>query len=246
MINRVVSFKQLQTIKTGGLKLPVDYKVVLKDEADCFVRTNLDYEDNKTCTVIDSDDVYDIAQSRVEIDKENKILINNNIDVLRKQYRGKGFGIILHLNNIIEMFENNLQKIRLFSLGQSVLFHAKCGFEPDISSPYTMEYVIFDISAKDCHDMPEIKETVKKANNFANKLIKAKNHPDKYKVDCKEGNAIIKEYLDIITKKKLSSQERALYGFDSGFPMVLTKEKILENKDFFNGLFKKFGIDYEV
>ena len=49
-----------------------------------------------------------------------------------------------------------------------------------------------------------------------------------------------------MSTKKLEPQDKVDYAFKNVLDMYLTKEKILENKDFFNALFKKFNIDYKI
>ena len=52
---------------------------------------------------------------------------------------------------------------------------------------------------------------------------------------------MIYEYIQAIRK---GGFDREKHNFKGGFTMILTKENILKNKEFFNKLFKDFHIDY--
>ena len=59
---------------------------------------------------------------------------------------------------------------------------------------------------------------------------------------CVETNEVLGEYLDKVIAEKSQKQ----HPINFTMPMTLTDENILKNKEFFNQLFKKHGIDYNV
>ena len=56
-------------------------------------------------------------------------MFDYNIEV-NNPHRGKGFGELLCLTNIIEMIENKINLIRLYSKNTAIYFHSKYKFEP--------------------------------------------------------------------------------------------------------------------
>ena len=60
----------------------------------------------------------------------------------------------------------------------------------------------------------------------------------------KHGNKILYNYLQCVNKFKLNHDEE--FQIYPGFDMVLGKEKVIDNMEYFNKLFEKFGIDYEI
>ena len=60
----------------------------------------------------------------------------------------------------------------------------------------------------------------------------------------KEGNAILDRYLQNVIANNLHKDTK--FHIYSGFDMELAKKDILANKDFYNSLFQKYGIDYQI
>ena len=81
-----------------------------------------------------------------------------------------------------------------------------------------------------------------------NAIIEAKewlnNNRLSKKAKIQEGNRILYEYLQEISRSGLNKMDE--FEVPMGITMELTKKKILENKDFYNELFKKFNIDYQI
>ena len=79
---------------------------------------------------------------------------------------------------------------------------------------------------------------------MADKLKIAKENADipQQRKICAETNEVLGEYLDKVIAEKSQKQHPINYTM----PMTLTDENILKNKEFFNQLFKKHGIDYNV
>lgn len=246
LINKsILSFKKIPIEKINNINLSPEYKFVTKDYYDYFVRSDFNSCDNKLFTSIDNENDFDIAHNQAKVDLPNKTLYAKTMCIFNTSKRRQGLGIVLHLNNVINMLENNLDNIKLFSLGTAVLFHSKCKFEPDITDSTTLMEVLCEISDKDVSNFPEIKDVAQRADDFV--LIAGyKNGIKDYQKFLQEGNEIVSEYLNIVSSKKLNYFDSYEYGFFKGMNMVLTKEKVMENKDFYNKLFKKYNIDYEI
>lgn len=246
LINKsILSFKKIPIEKINNVNLSPEYKFVTKDYHDYFVRSDFDSYDKKLYTAIDNEEDINIANNDAEINLAAKTLYANNMCVFSTNKRRQGLGIVLHLNNVINLLENNLDNIKLFSLGTAVLFHSKCKFEPDIKDTKTLMEILSEISDKDVSNFPEIKDVAQRADDFV--LIAGyKNGIKDYQKFLQEGNEIVSEYLNIVSSKKLNYIDSCEYGLFEGMNMILTKEKILENKDFYNKLFKKYNIDYEI
>ena len=69
-----------------------------------------------------------------------------------------------------------------------------------------------------------------------------KNTPEIQRNLCKETNLLLEKYIEKIIK----TDNYKKFPFRSGIRMILTREKIIQNKDFFNSLFAKHGIDYKI
>ena len=59
---------------------------------------------------------------------------------------------------------------------------------------------------------------------------------------CKVANGILGEYIAKAIETKTQDQHK----FNHTMNMTLTDETIQKNKEFFNGLFQKHGIDYKI
>lgn len=156
--------------------------------------------------------------------------------------RGKGLGTILHLVNIIEMLENKLKSITLISLADAILFHGKFGFKGDLKTIKQAQYSISSI-------VPTafINEHFCDISSKAVKLSINNEKPDY----IKKANEILDEFLEICKTQDKETLERIHFREDPNdpdlmYPMKLTKKQIIDNKDHYNALFKKFNIDYHI
>ena len=248
MINSIISFKKIPFEKIDNTKIVKEYSIPVKDNQgyDYFVRINPDYEKDKFETSIDTIGFDNVAKNKFAVDFKNKEIKNAGMDVWKTADRGKGLGVVMHLNNVMELMENDLKAIKLYSMADAVFFHAKCKFKPDLKDQEDVIDTLFAISKKDYSKYPELEEVVNLAGEYFDEVYytSGRHCRDKEKLDY--ANMIVQKYLDIMTSKRLSQQEKLEYGFAKGFDMILTKERIVENKEFFNNLFKKYNIDYEI
>lgn len=246
MISPIISFKKIPFESIGKVKIPSQYSLPVKNDCDVFVKVHADSKENAFVTEIEDFEKKNIATNKFKIDFLNGLIKNAGMDVWGNLDRGKGFGIVMHLNNVMALFENNLERIQLESLGQAVFFHSLCKFEPDLKDRDDIETTLVFISSKDTKKYPDLKESVQKADKMLDEIMITGGMYCRSDKNLKRANDIVKEYIELILQKKLDKQEKEEYGFNQGFRMVLTKERILENKDFFNKLFESKGIDYEI
>ncbi len=149
--------------------------------------------------------------------------------------RGKGLGTCMHLTNIIEMMENNVKRIELTAASSAIPFHIKCGFKPAMEwgNNFTTENIRTIAYDKN----PELEKYSKQAQE----LLKTRLSPE---LKTKLANKILLGY----TKKavKIISTEKQKYIFPHSVTMTLTREDVIKNKNFYNKLFEKYQIDYQI
>lgn len=246
MIEKINLIKKLPLVKRRDIKLVSSYKIGTNNGKDVFVkvRTN-NILKNEYKTIVSANHSKSIARTNFKLDKKSKILHCSTMDVFDKKQRGRGYGVVMHLMNIIELMENNFDKIKLIAMPNAVLFHGKCKFAPVLKDFHDILTVMLAISKKNTKKYKDLKPVVDKAGKYFNEVYSTGS------VSCLNddkvyANEIAKEYLEIISAKKLSPEEKKEYGLNPVMYMELTKEEILKNKDFFNKLFKKFMIDYKI
>ena len=136
--------------------------------------------------------------------------------------------------------ENKGNEIKIFSKNTVVYSHSKYKFKPCITQFYTrdknLECIAADKSAEFAHFATKAKEFIKLIEN--NK----KNYPLQRELTV-ESNKLIKEYIDLALK---SEKPEKFHPFVWGVDMTLTRDDIIKNKDFFNNLFEKQGINYRI
>lgn len=157
------------------------------------------------------------------------------------EYRRKGFGIgeILRLSSIILILKNKIQNFEIYSKPEAIYFHNKYKFSPAIKN-FTERDNVLKTVIKNCTE--KMSEFKTEAENLLNKSINDKT-PEVQRNLCIQTNELLKKYFDTIALKK---DEYKSHPFDYGIRMILHSEDILKNSDFFNNLFKKHKIDYQI
>ncbi len=244
--NSIISFKKIPLKTKNDLIFATDYKIQRKNEPDVFIKSDLDYGHNFFITKIADENDNLIAVNHFALDKADGIIETSAMNVLSKNYRNKGLGTIMHLDRIVDLLENDMDKIVLFSTGEAALFHSKLKFEPDLNNGEQLENVLTEISAKNCNNMPELKPIVKRAYNYINSSSYFSQKNCLIEPDFDKANKIISEYLHIVNSKNLSKNDLFQYKLNSDFNMILTHDSVMKNKEFFNKLFEKYGIDYQI
>lgn len=252
MINSgAISFKKIPFIKRMDAYTFDDYKVKTPSNNDYIVHLK-NYPPTE-CYDIFVKNAKDEAlggSSYLLSQKQKQI----NDVVMSVKYNGnknKGIGTVLHLSHIMEMLENNLDAVKFYSIKDAVFFHSKLGFKPDIDNFFDLETVLYFLESNKSPGLQLFSEKAARLRNeirlcLKENFIRNENSDidKKLTVETKifdEGNCLIDRYIKVC--EKLSSQESV---FKTGFRMVLTREDVLKNRDFYNALFKKFDIDYQI
>ncbi len=232
-----ISFEALQYKHLNNLSIPDGFKVrLLRDgnNKDCFVKSY--FASNSDISVSLNDGrLNEYGHCLFDKRKENYFYlssINNFSEGM------KGVGSALHLTQIISMLENNIQETKLYSLGRAINFHAKFGYKSDIKSVSEIDtFLMEEIAMKHYND--EIFSPV------ISKLQKWHAHslaPREKRIV--EGNEIIDEFIITINDNKLKYDDD--YNIVSSIKMSLKREDVINNKEYYNSLFNKYGIDYQI
>ena len=227
------SFLGIKTYTEGKLKFikEVSCRPINEDFLDVSLTPRKD-----DCEVVinNNESLRECAVGNFTISDKKKVLTANDM-FTDYTFRHKGFGTCLHLINIIELNENNLDCIKLYSLANAMPFHRKFGFKPDSRWNHDLKVNLKAIS-EDCSlGMEQISEN-------ANALLK--NHIYYPKLKASIGNKIIQAYLDLAIK--IYNKDELGFLMPCNSDMILTKKDILKNKEFYNQLFKRFCFEYRI
>lgn len=157
------------------------------------------------------------------------------------EYRQKHyyFGEILRLASIIEMLENNVKNFIITSKETAVYFHSKYKFRPSITSFETRDRVLDNIAADKSIDFQDLSM---KAQDIITQKANPKTTNTTLRELCKDTSTLLYKYLQRATAKKQQNNHQLKWPVE----MTLTADDIKADKDFFNNLFKKHGIDYQI
>lgn len=149
-------------------------------------------------------------------------------------YRRQSLGELSRITSIMTMLKNNLNRIKIYSLGDAVIFHHKYKFEPNITERADAIRILYNMRTSGFREYYD----------DINKVMIKSTPPDMdYTVFCQETNELVQRFLDdIITNKRYNNRTFEHWNLD----MVLTKEKIMQNKEFFNNILKKHHIEYSI
>ena len=226
-----ISFQSLKIINSDGLKLFKGFKCRDRNSQLYNVNINkvaeLRYE--ISAKPLNTHTPVSAADIRFNEDSINLDLISTNISKQKQ-----GLGTILNLANIIEMLENNLGSVNLFATATALPFHAKFGFYPT----EMWEEGLYNNMVKLAKQKnPLYKDYSKRAAVLLSRDIP---FPEKSAI----GNKIMYDYLQKILSQK--NKLELLDEFEYGSDMVLDKNMIIANKNYYNNLLKKHCIDYEI
>lgn len=154
------------------------------------------------------------------------------------KYRGKyRLGELLRLISIIQMNENNIQKMDLYSRENAVLFHARYGFKPKIR-----QFLHRDKLLEQILNDKRFEDLCQKAAFVKQKIVESANLNGDLRALCVLVSELVEEYIQRIMQ--LSKTETCT--FNHGFDMELNKDFIIKNKEKFNEMLKKQGLDYKI
>lgn len=232
-----ITFGQIGFHKSKDRFIFDDFICKDRNNHDCFVTSENDCLNDFMETV----KIYEGNNKNITL-AENKIhcynavrkIYNDDMKTLSKSNYKNGYGTIMHLCSIMELLENNLDEIIFGSYKSAVYFHSKMKFEPCIKELKEINiHLQKDIVDKQLPDELQIFAQKAKIN------LNDKTAPTEELI--KSGNKLLYNFIQTVRNKGL---DREKYGLFDGFTMHITKESILQNKEFFNNLFKTFHIDY--
>ncbi len=149
-------------------------------------------------------------------------------------YRRQSLGELSRITSIMTMLQNKLNRITLFSTRDAVIFHHKYKFEPHITNRADALRVLHQISQSKFKEYRDPAQLV---------MIKSTPPDQDFTEFYAETNKLVKEFLDdVIGNKRYDNRTFEHWNID----MVLTKENVLQNKDFFNNILKKHHIEYNI
>lgn len=165
--------------------------------------------------------------------------------IVEPEYRNKNYNIgeILRLVSIIEMLENKINSLKIYSKDSAIYFHSKYNFVPNIKSFQERDKALESIVNNDNKELNILKNIAAGAEHLLQKTRK-NDSPALQRSLCCQSNDIIKDYIENVLK--LGNKEYKNFPFKRGMDMVLTHSDIIKNRKTFNTLFEKHGIDYEI
>ncbi len=156
------------------------------------------------------------------------------------EYRQKfKFGELLRLVSIINMFENNINSINITSKDTAIYFHSRYKFEPSL-----MQFSQRDKALESILQNPQkgFENFHKKAKEILDNILKHSDNAVYQRALRGDANSLIGEYI----RKVLSDGTYNSHPIQSTLDMSLHRDSIIDNADYFNKLFEKHGIDYQI
>ena len=234
-------FQSFITGSKGHLVHTLSMKIPNKSFGDIFVKSDV------VQPKIDVFETRILCSNGRKLGYEEFIMnTNDNIEGLyietEKEFKNKGgrIGELLRLTSIIEFLENKKKNFNIYSKETAIMFHTKYKFEPNITQ-FTQRNKMLEtiIENNNCKD----EKLIERAKNIYKDIIKGTIDSEKQRLLCKQTNEITKDYIEYLQKNVDNPKD---CNFHYGINMILTREKVLENKDFFNQLFKNHGINYTI
>ena len=214
--------------KLGNLHISIDKK---------FDETGLN--EKVFLNIFNDSEKVPIVQEIIEFFR-NKNILGHNIEVLEK-YREKHYGLgeLMRLLSIAQMNENGSETFKLYSKNTAIGFHAKYKFHPHISNPDIIEAFLKKISYE---KTPGLKDLSNSAKIFEEENWTNISYTSEW---INRVNSLIYSYLNKMLKVKQPSNKQY-----SEIPFIidmeLTRNELLQNRNFYNSLFEKRGIDYKI
>ncbi len=172
----------------------------------------------------------------LNITPEEKYITGANIFVIEEYRRKFGLGEVLRLCSIMHMIENKKDAIKICAKDSAVYFHSKYGFIPDFKDFYARDRLLEGIRKDKA--FPEL---AKKAAALLQRVLL--HNEKEQRAVCKEANNLLKRYIELAQQNPHPEKNhKPAYSVD----MILKKEDVIKNKEFYNNLLEKNFIDYKI
>lgn len=228
-----ITFGKLSMHRRNGLKFPNDFLCISSNNTPYNITIREEYGAYQVYFLPGTDDEPH-AEQEINIYQGQDYMSVDNM-YTNTESRKEGLGSCMHLINIIEMLENNIKRIELLAVASAIPFHSKLGFKPYNNWEYlSLRQNILQIANDNSPEM----ETESK---LASQLLKAYYTPD---LKAKLGNKLLYNYIQKALKIKTKEEQKSM--FKHPLFMVLSRKDVLKNKEFYNKLFNKYGIDYQI
>lgn len=232
-VNFQPSFLGLKTFKCRNAYILKHYYARTRNNAQVQISTKCETVDNSFETLITYPNrlLDELGYSQYKIRKNYMFIESMHTD---SHERDLGLGTCLHLHNIMEMLENNIEIMELQASAHEIPFHIRLGFKPcDIWQDDMIRNMRVISSEKDL--------ILRHYAEDAKFLLGCDYDKD---LKARLANQLIYDYLTDAIKIKDRDELPKLIRRPA--IMCLKKHEVLENKDFYNELFKKYKIDYEI
>ena len=173
------------------------------------------------------------------LEGQNKNIFGFNI-FINMDYRQKNLrlGELLRLSSIIEMFENKVPEINIYSKDTAIYFHSKYKFKPDLKVFSDRNNALNTISNDTSKGFETFRE---KAKEIIRKIHDNQENAEIQRQICVDCNSFVHDYIQ---KAMLDGYKH--HRFNYGMNMTLTADDVIANREFFNELYQKHGIDYKI
>lgn len=235
--------------KEGSYKVQEAFKV--KNEKLGTINVKVDSEFDKLSDIIrvkinllKKGQEKPIAYESLQFTEKNKNVFASYMEVDSKfrfddKDTGKTrLGELLRLLSIAQFAENKIPSVSLFSKTDAIYFHSKYKFLPIITSEHSSNVLCAISSEKS----PQLSQFVKEAKELR-ETFWSSGASDGNNAWWEAVNDLTARYLKRVIDSKLPPEEHSL---KTCIDMTLTKERLIENKDFFNKKFDFHGIDFQV
>lgn len=239
----VISWKKMpvQSPDMIPYKIFEGFKLKNKTIGDIFVSTIKANGENRHKIIVNNRFGSEVGFEEFDINPRNKNIFGYSIKVkhgLRR--KGTGLGELMRLASVMEMMENNSERIGIYSKDTAVYFHAKYKFRPDIYKFEERDYAILTVMNDTSRNFADL---AAEAKEIFKQIKLTQDDAEAQRNLCKTVNDITHRYIQRALQNPDPSKS---HPFNWGMNMILKKSDVIENKEFFNALFEKHGIDYKI
>lgn len=191
---------------------------------------------NDTKILVSNEYGRDLGECNLNFIKDERTIHSRLLRVYEGD-EGKGIGELLGLTGLLELWGNNWNNFKLFSLRQSMGFFAKLGFKLDTDDA---DYIIEGLK----YIKRKAKINPEAARNAEFFLPKVQHYPESLKDDeflLDHSANVISKYMKEIMRR---GQKRYMPNYECGSHFKFTDWEFLTEKNYLNHLLEKHNIDF--